>query len=55
MYECDVSYIKRCQKYAFDVSVVNSAIDNRIAQMGRVYESMDIASSCLGPKYRKIP
>jgi hypothetical protein len=54
MYERDVSYIKRCQNYAFDVSVVNPAIDNRIAQMGRVYESMVIAPSCTGPKYRKF-
>jgi hypothetical protein len=55
MYERDVSYIKRCQNYAFDVSVVNPAIDNRIAQMGRVYEGMVIAPSCPGPKCRKIP
>jgi hypothetical protein len=55
MYECGVSYIKRCQKYAFDVSVVNPPIDNRIAQMERVYEGMVIAPSCPSPKYRKIP
>jgi hypothetical protein len=55
MYERDVSYIKRCQNYAFDVSVVNPAIDNRIAQMGRVYEGLVIAPSCPDPKYWKIP
>jgi hypothetical protein len=43
------------QNYAFDVSVVNPAIDNRIAPMGRVYEGMVIAPSCPGPKYRKFP
>jgi hypothetical protein len=47
IYEPTISYVKRAQRYALNVIVVNTALDNRISSVATLGEGTLIAPSVL--------